>query len=77
MVKLSGLRPEIRRFLNDPGPKSSNISSSTTIEGHARFALTEEPPEPKNVSFKKLSAFESWLSIASDACVLWVADRSE
>lgn len=77
MDKFSGLRPEILRFLNEPGPKSNNISSSTTIEGHARFALTEEPPEPKKVSFKKLRAFDSWLWIASDACVLWVADRLE
>lgn len=75
--KLSGLSPELLKFLSEPGPRSKTTLSSTTIEGQARFALTEEPPEPKNVSFKKSPAFHSSLELVSCACVSWVADRWE
>ena len=42
----------LRRFMTDPGPRSKIIVSSISIEGHARLALRDDPPDPRNWSFK-------------------------
>lgn len=43
---------DVTKFFRLPGPRSNRISSSISIHGQARFALTAEPPEPKMVSFR-------------------------
>ncbi len=43
--------PDVLRFLRLPGPRSNTVELSTMIDGQARLALTEEPPEPRNVTF--------------------------
>jgi hypothetical protein len=41
---------EILRLCNDPGPISKTVDSSSRSDGHARLALTAEPPDPRKNS---------------------------
>jgi hypothetical protein len=49
---LLGSTLEILRLRSEPGPTSNSIESPSRNEGHARFALTAEPPEPRIINFK-------------------------
>ena len=58
-----------------PGPISKIIVPFTSRDGHARFALTAEPPEPRNVSFNATPTSVSFA--VSSVYVCSVADTLE
>ena len=48
-----GSSPDLRKLLTDPGPTSKISDLLITIEGQARLALIEDPPDPRNCKRKK------------------------